>query len=187
MGVVLLTFVLFVSPLALALVGALLPLDWNALNQIGQSYTGVAAIVSAFALAYAVAAVSTQVRQVAIAQQQAVRDMNFALNAISLSDPELAMTMNAGLLPDASHSQVRKAVHSAMWFRFLEFGLSQGVLSAERVRVIVRDQFLANEPGRMWWSTNRNSFLGFTEDATVAMTRIVEAEYRNLPSSDPAE
>jgi hypothetical protein len=177
--------VLIASPLALLLIGLVLPLDWNALNQIGQSYTGVAAVVSAFALAYAVAAVRIQVRQVTIAQQQAVRDMNFALNTISLTDPELSMTMNAGLLPGATHSQVRQAVHLAMWFRFLELGLSQGVLSEERVRVIVRDQFLANEPGKAWWTANRSSFLDFTEEATVAMAAIMESEYRNLPPAGP--
>jgi hypothetical protein len=62
--------VLLVSPLLLAIADALLTVDWARLSEIGQSYTGVSALLSAVALVGVTISIRLQAKQTALMQQQ---------------------------------------------------------------------------------------------------------------------
>jgi hypothetical protein len=86
LGIIIGLLVVFMSPLILVGVGELLRLDWTRVTAIGQSYTGISAILSAFALMGVVHSINLQSRQVDITRSQAVRAMQFELLRLAMSD-----------------------------------------------------------------------------------------------------
>jgi len=178
-GITIFLAIFIVSPLALTVVGWL-PLDWNKLNSVGQSYTGVSALLSAAALIAIVATTRLQARQVELSQQQAVREMQFSLNQMVLQDRAFALVgTSEPIKTEGDYTRWRIRVYVAMVLRHLQFGYSLNVLSEDFVRVVLSNELFANEPARDFW----NKYGGYvtyptsTSETTSAFIRIVNEEF----------
>ncbi len=181
-SVALLVVILIVSPLILSVIGWMLPLDWNKLNAIGQSYTGVSALVSAAALVGVVATIRLQDQQVAVSQQHALRDMHFSLNKMALEDPALAWATDAtnDVNNESDYARWRMKVYVAMWFRYLEFGYSLRALPEDFIRAVSREMF-ATEPGREFWYSWSSAFMYPSgTDSSRKFMDIVQDEFEKV-------
>jgi hypothetical protein len=152
-------FTLIASPLLLVAVSAL-PLNWSRLSEIGQSYTGISAVLSAVALIGVALSFRLQSRQVDIARAQAVRDMQFGLLRLAMDDSTLAsvLTTSAGTA-DTSFDEFRKGAYRNQWFQYFAFGYCSRDISRSNLHNALIYNFFPVEANRLWWIRVRHLWL----------------------------
>ena len=144
---------LLLSPLLLQVPLLLFDLDWAALSNAGQSYTGVAALLSGAALVGVIYSINLQRHQVSLAQRQAVREMQFGLLRLEMEDPILRTDAHVAT---ASHEEFRRSVLRTQWLRYMEFAYLSGELAQRPIATILEREIFFTPDGRAWWRRERH-------------------------------
>jgi hypothetical protein len=144
--------VLIVSPLLLVSVGMLLHLDWVNVTNIGQSYTGVSAILSALAVIGVIYSINLQGRQVELARSQAVRQMQFDLLRLAMDQKKYASVIQPKQLLDHDHDMYSIDIYRTQWFRYLQFSFLAGEISTKALRATLANNILHVKESRDWWA-----------------------------------
>lgn len=172
--------VLLLSPLMLLAVAGVLGLseaDWIRLSSIGQSYTGVSAILSAAALMGVVLSIRTQNKQVQLQQLHAVREMQGQVLKAIVDDPHLIRILSINDVDEAESLELRQSLHVNLLFRYLEFGYLAGEISEPELRwVLANEVFLPNALALEWWSERWRAGLSPTRRES-AFKSIVDEEH----------
>lgn len=174
---ILLTLILLlVSPLLLLIPSAVFDIDWERFSAVGQSYTGVAAILSAAALVGVVYSISLQRRQNMTAQGQAVREMQFALLGMAMREPDLAAVLAGEIsITSVDVEKFRTNVFRNQWLRYQEFGYLVGEISASELQRGLAEEFFRSPENRQWWSESEawrtTGTKSFYDIAQIALTQ----------------
>ncbi len=156
------------SPLILVVVDSWLHiLPWDRLTEIGQSYTGVAALLSGAALVGIAYSIRLQTQQIAVMRSQAVREMQFNLLRLAMEDPSMAI-MRA---PAEVEAEYRKRVYIVQIIRYLEFAYASGELSESSLRSTLINEILADSTVRSQWTTMMRPVWGSTHEAGTRAQR----------------
>jgi hypothetical protein len=150
-------FLLLGSPLILVIVDSLLQLRWDRLTEIGQSYTGIAALLSGAALVGVVYSIRLQTQQISIARGQAVREMQFSLLRLAMDDPSLSIMYTSDAQADSA--KYRRHVYRTQVLRYLEFAYISGELDDSRLRNALINEIFVNPEARMQWTAVRSLWL----------------------------
>jgi hypothetical protein len=154
-GIVL--FLLLGSPLILVIVDSLLQLRWDRLTEIGQSYTGIAALLSGAALVGVVYSIRLQTQQISVARGQAVREMQFGLLRLAMDDPSLEMMWKSDAQADPA--EYRRRVYRTQMFRYLEFAYMSGELDDSMLRSALTNEVFVDAEARRQWTAVRLMWL----------------------------
>jgi len=137
-------------------------LDWTKLSEIGQSYTGIAAVLSAAALIGAVFTVRLQLRQSQVIQEQAVRGTQFQLLSLALEDPAL-MAVWSVKVPDSSDETLkRQHVYLTMILRHLQFVFITSDMSKATLTETLQVEFFDSPSGQAHWFRVRSYWIAVT-------------------------
>jgi hypothetical protein len=142
--------VLFVSPLTLVLLDRFFVLDWSRLSNIGQSYTGVSALLSAGALIAVVVTVQLQIKQARLTQQQATKSMQFELLRLVLNQPDLYGPIVGFSDRNMNKREIRQHAFATMWIRYASFVYETGEIDESVLREELFAETFASEEGRRW-------------------------------------
>jgi hypothetical protein len=166
---------LLVSPLLLLIPKVVLDANWQELTDIGQSYTGVAALLSAAALVGVVFSIRFQAEQGRLLRRQLARDMQFGLLRLAMTDPHYSSVFQTDSVPSIQgHDDYRRAVFRTQWIRYLEFAYFSGELSEEELQLALEDEFFANPDNRLWWAEVRRYWAARASERPILHKRYIE-------------
>jgi Family of unknown function (DUF6082) len=166
---------LLVSPLLLLIPKALLDANWQELTDIGQSYTGVATLLSAAALVGVVISIRFQVEQTQLLRRQVARDMQFGLLRMAMADPHYAAVFHTDSVPSIQgHDDFRKAIFRTQWLRYLEFAFFSGELSDAELQLSLEDDFFGNADNRLWWTEVRQYWTARASEKPILHKRYID-------------
>jgi hypothetical protein len=171
--------VLILSPLVLLLVGALFHVDWTQLSNIGQSYTGISAILSAGALIGVVISIRLQSSQNVTIQRQLVREMQFGLLRLAMEDQVCASIFRLQKYDVYTHEDYKKTVYLTQWMRYLQFGYLNGEMSQRDLQEILENEIFLNNENRMWWGRARSSWSDGKKGKDKVFVDTVEQSFKN--------
>lgn len=118
--------VLFASPLLLVLLDNFMVLDWSRLSSIGQSYTGVSALLSAGTLIAVAVTVQQQSKQTRLARQQATKIMQFELLRLALNEPGTYGPVVGYWESGEGDRNCRQHLFTTMWMWYVSFAYETG-------------------------------------------------------------
>jgi hypothetical protein len=148
-----------VSPLLLLVPGATLDVSWQELTNIGQSYTGIAAVLSAAALIGIAVSIRIQAEQSRLLSRQLTREMQFNLLYLAMGDPQYSSVFQLDTMSIVQdHDSFRKSVFRTQWLRYLEFAYLSGELLDKELRIVLEREFFSNAENRLWWSQARSTW-----------------------------
>jgi hypothetical protein len=157
----------------MVVVGAILTVNWGRLNEIGQSYTGVSAIVSAAALVGVTISLRLQARQTELLQQQTARQFQFEILRMASDNPAFAPVMVAALpADDRSHEAFKLHVFQVQVLRFFEYSYLSDQYSDSSLEHILEHEFFPAAANQQWWGRVRGYWL--TESKTGRSHRFIE-------------
>lgn len=186
-----------VSPLLLAIVAAAYdpaPLEWIDLANIGQAYSGAAALISTLALVAIAGSLLLQWRQTRLAQIIAIRERHFELAKLGIERPELIPA--TGGRSDPAEAVV--VSYSNLWIAHWAIQWDLEIMSEAHLRHLARNLF-RNAIVRRWWSeqgddwstangSRRRRFIAIlTQECTSAVSsaQLDESCTSNSPSLTP--
>lgn len=149
--VVSMTLVLLVSLLVLVLLGRVFHVSSIEESNIGQSYTGIATLLSAGALFALVVSVRLQLKQTEISQRQISRDMQFKLMTLALENPLYAKLHFSSEPTELELERFRIGVYGTLMFRQIEFSYLSGELSEYALRRVLRHDIFKIPSFRQRW------------------------------------
>jgi hypothetical protein len=166
---------LLISPVILLLPAQILNVNWEHLTNIGQSYTGAAAILSGAALAGVVLSIRFQIDMNALVSRRMSREMQFNLLQLAMSDDQYSSVFKITGLPALSdHNEYRRAVFRTQWMRYLEFAYLSNEMSIAQMQNILETEMFTNEENREWWLAVRPAWM--TEmSGSVRRRRFIDA------------
>lgn len=133
-----------------------MPLDWPTLTDVGQTYTGIATILSGAALLGVVVSIRQQNRQFEQVRAQSIREIQFGLLQMAMEDNDLASVIAPIGWPGRSdHQTYRRSVYRTQWMRYVEYAYTTGDIGDAAARDIVLNEIFARQEGREWWSRAR--------------------------------
>jgi hypothetical protein len=189
--VVISVIILLVSPLILLLVNKLFILDWSLLSNIGQSYTGVSALLSAGAFIAVAITVWLQAKQTRLIQQQATRTMQFELLRMALAQPELYGPIVNGPMHQSNSDHERQYLFTTLWIQYARFAYQTGEIGEDLLRSEFFALTFASEEGRRWYRTAFPYWVQFAGNDQVIgkFVSMMQEEYDKTvayaPSPDP--
>lgn len=152
---------LLAAPLILMLVAKILPQsdDWTLLSNVGQSFTGISAILSALALGAIAYTSNLQARQVRTGQVQAVRSAHIDLMQLAISDESLARTFGyAGSTKD-DFDLWRVTAYRNLCFMYLQMAFRVDELSEQGLRRILSLELFTFPESVDYWNSTRVAFV----------------------------
>jgi hypothetical protein len=168
----------------MVVVDAILTVNWARLNEIGQSYTGVSAIVSAAALIGVTISLRLQARQTELLQQQTARQFQFEILRMASGNPAFSPVMVAALpADDRSHEAFQLHVFQVQVLRFFEYSYLSDQYSDSSLEHILEHEFFPAAPNQQWWSRVRSYWLA--ESRAGRSRRFIEIVERVYASTEP--
>jgi Family of unknown function (DUF6082) len=140
------------SPLLLVGLSAAFKFDWTLLSDIGQSYTGISAILSAAALIAVARTIRIQSRQTALAQTLAVHDTQRELVLMALNDPDLLSALDND---SESIVQGKQHVYNTLWMRYYFMQYRIGTMNAGDIRLAMLEERFPQPSVRDHWERVR--------------------------------
>ncbi|MEV6637332.1 DUF6082 family protein [Actinoplanes sp. NPDC051470] len=134
-------------------------LDWKTLADIGQTYGGASALISAVALSGVAASIAYQVRAVRQQRHQAVRDQQRELLLLLASDPETyahAFTRERAAMHP---SELRRDVYAQMWLQSFSFAYETGHFTESDIRSPEGESLFSTEALRSHWAGHRDGWM----------------------------
>jgi hypothetical protein len=190
---------LLVAPLILVLVAKILPQSdsWSLLSNVGQSFTGISAILSALALGAIAYTSNLQARQVRTGQVQAVRSAHINLIQMAIGNENLARTFGYKGSTKDDFNFWKVAAYRNLIFMYLQMAFRVDELSEQGLRrTLSLELFIAPE-SIDYWNASRIAFvaeltdpLGQTfieivdEEAVKAQATFGQLRRRESPESD---
>lgn len=172
--------VIILSPLALLATTSILPLDWPLLSNVGQSYTGISALLAAIAVLAALKTMSIQNRQAEESSRLASRTLQFEIIRLIINDRFFAGLVSPGVeANEESFDAFRASAFWNMWMQYQEHAFNGGVSSEEIVRWGLREDMFKTVQGRLYWERSGDSW----RIANPKFHAIVESEYKNSAAS----
>ncbi|MCG5215201.1 DUF6082 family protein [Streptosporangium soli] len=141
------------SPLALGVVEGLTRSSWTRLSEIGQTYGGAAAILTAVAFGGVIASLILQVRESKVSREQAVRSMHSDLVRMTMDEPELLRAIGV-LNPQASKDELTKLRERQLvnlWLTYWHTLYDLDHLPAAGLRLYLRE-FFQGDAARSFWT-----------------------------------
>jgi hypothetical protein len=193
---------LALSPLLLLGLDLAFDVNWPRLSEIGQSYTAAATLLSAAALLGIVYSLRLQAKQTALLQGQLIRQFQFELLRLGMSDPLYAATVRLGGDAERSHDSFRQQVYVTQWFRYLQFSYLAGELPEATLEYELEREIFSSPAARAWWNRMRQTWVidaenapngqhrGFVETVDRAFARASAAAASSPPhdaSEDPVD
>ncbi|RTL67434.1 MAG: hypothetical protein EKK42_13875 [Pseudonocardiaceae bacterium] len=148
---------LLLSPLLLLVPRSLFGSDWQTLSNIGQSYTGVAALFSAAALIGVAYSIRLQTKQNAMIQGQAVREMQVSLQRFAMENPSYLSIFHS-TASSSSNDRIAKRFYLNQWMRYLQYGNAIGEITDASLRRILENDLFPVASNRIWWSTAKDVY-----------------------------
>jgi hypothetical protein len=140
------------SPLALGILEGLTRSSWTTLSQIGETYGGAAAILTAATLGGIIASLVLQVRESKIAREQATRSMHFDLVRITMDEPRLLAAV--GLSPQTGPDdleELRERQLANLWLTYWHTIYDLDYLPTAGLRIYL-NEFFRGDSARTFWA-----------------------------------
>jgi hypothetical protein len=137
------------APLVLLFVDSILTVDWQRLTAIGQSFTGISALLSAAALVGVAFSIRLQNRQVELARAQAVLELQFAFEQLAVNDEQYWSVFVPTMLSDDSPADRKRKFLRNYMFRYFQFGHKTGEFSEADLRRMLSSFFANAEKSSM--------------------------------------
>jgi hypothetical protein len=168
-------------PLLLALAG-LYRFEWQSLSDIGQSYTGLSALLSAGALAAVAVSMRLQAREDgrghAIAMYNAQKD----LIDRALDEPAFLSCVGLHDLPEGTLSQM---AYNTLWLRYYELGYMTGNLDSSRVLYSLKsERFSIPLVRNHWYAVRKNWLENGPRDFVELVDKAYQAALLERPPAD---
>jgi Family of unknown function (DUF6082) len=170
-AILIIVAVLVVSPLLLLALAKALHLDWVQLSNIGQSYTGMSAVLSAVAILGVVVSLRLQSQQTMLLRRQTTRQFQFELLQMGMSDPLYASVMQLSSNPTSDHDSFRRHVYATQWPRYLEFVYLAGEISEADLELTLTEECFPVLNTRKWWTGVRKSWIIASEEPRFRQIR----------------
>jgi hypothetical protein len=147
--------VVLLSPLILVLAQVIFewPLggQWGTLSDIGQSYTGVSALLSGGALLAVARSTRLQAQQMTIVQYQALRGTQYDNFRMAIENPALQKTYSKPM----SGLTFEQQAFLTMRFRHLEFASFAGEIQEQDLAELLKTDVLSDSKAREYWLAKR--------------------------------
>ncbi|MEV7629221.1 DUF6082 family protein [Actinoplanes sp. NPDC089786] len=160
-------------------------LDWKTLADIGQTYGGASALISAVALSGVAASIAYQVRAVRQQRHQAVRDQQRELLLLLASDPETyahAFTRERAAMHP---SELRRDVYAQMWLQFFSFAYETGHFTESDIRSPEGESLFSTEALRSHWAGHRDGWMSSPNSKARRFAHILDDVYHEVLAADP--
>jgi hypothetical protein len=169
--------ILILSPFLLVLVDEAVPIsDWATLSSIGQSYTGISAILAAIALIGVLLTFRAQQRQIELQQLQATRELQMQVYRLATEDPLYATAFGLDRADRAAHDKFRLGLYINFLFRYFELGYVTGEISeAEMRHILANENFTVGSAALQWWGEG-----GLTWRTGLSRSAQRETEFKAL-------
>jgi hypothetical protein len=157
---------LLVAPLLLILVEKILPQtdNWSGLSNVGQSFTGISAILSALALGAIAYTSRLQSRQVRTSQIQAVRTAQFDLMRMAIIDEGLASVLGYDKSTGMDFGSWKVVGYRNLWFMYLQMSFRVEELSERGLRRALSLELFNSPESLDYWNAIRVAFVAELTD-----------------------
>ena len=175
------------SPFALRRVATLREMNWARLSDIGQTYGGVSALLTALALGGVVLSLLYQARDVSIAREQARRASHNELLKIELEDPFYMRALGApwGMNIKTDYDSLRAFNFVNMWVSFWDSRYQLHEMSDKEIRYVAARELFNGKTGREYWSAIRSARLQISQGRSLRFARILDEEYHKALADGP--
>ncbi len=166
------------SPWILQRVWRATEIDSQFASEIGQSYGGISALVSALALCVLAVSTVVQVRQTKLTQLHSARLFQLELMRMSFDDPALRLAFaHGGESLDASRWKAR--VYTNMWIRYLQMIYVTGEEPEAAIRQGLAEDFFKSPVGIDFWESTRKMYENeISSRGEERFFRIVDDEHK---------
>lgn len=106
---------------------------------MAPSYAAVASLLSSAALVGVVISIRLQIEQNKRQRRQSVREMQFDLLRLTMSDPLYASSIKSAGAASDEFDQVRLSLLRNQWFRYFEFAYLSNEITPEDVKLALID------------------------------------------------
>jgi hypothetical protein len=174
---------LLAAPLILLLVAKIIPQPdgWTLLRNVGGSFTGISAILSALALTAIAYTSSLQARQVRTGQVQAVRSAQTTLMHMAILDKDLAQMFG---VMESDFSLWKTTVYRNLFFMYLQMAFRVGELSEDGLRRGLSLDLLISSDAIDYWNSSRIAFVAeLTDPLGQRFIEIVDEEVLKAASN----
>lgn len=174
---------IFFSPLLLILWERPKGINWNRLGDIGQTYDGTSAVLSAIALLAVAASLVIQARQSRHERVLHSLDRQFDLLNLVLERPNLYGPLVGW--SDTSDGKVRQRVFVSLWINMLQMRYEMNTETETEIRKELQLTFMSDF-GRQWWHAEQQwwSAEHATSKAQQKFDRMLHEEYGKVISGD---
>jgi len=170
----------------------LLPVDWDELSSVGQSFGGISALLAAVALAVLARSIALQGAQTELNRMQSAREMQFHLMTRVLDDPTFAEPFLVGESDEQAVKRFRLGVFMTLHFRYLEFAFVTGGMSEAQLRRAVNLELFSRPAFRSRWQEIRPHWSAVRRGREAMFVRIIDEEFYQAcrearPVSNPVD
>jgi len=176
------------SPWSLRILAGVRGMNWSELSNIGQSYSAVAALLSALALIGVALSLITQNRDSRVAREQAIRSQHRDLVQMSF-DPSLMWVVSGSrrLQSEDAYLRALQRRYANLWLQHWASMYELGVISETAVRMDLRRTLFSGDVGREYWASARSSHDYRGTYRARRYYEIVNDEYEKAVSAGPPE
>ena len=155
--VLVLSVVVATALLSLTVLVALgkLPVDWPRLSDIGQSFGGISAVLTAVGLLAISWSAALQARQTKISVMQSARQMQFNLMVTALADPACARLFVPGEAGERDLERVRAGAYATSLLRYQQYMYVTGDITRQQTRTFLALEIFCYPAFRAHWREMR--------------------------------
>jgi hypothetical protein len=162
-------------------------MDWPRLSNVGQTYGGVSALLTALALIGVVISILYQVHGVNIAREQARRTFHNELLRMELDNPVYMEALGApwGMQIAADYDSLRKFNFIHMWVSFWQSRYVLNEMPEAELRAEAASGLFRGTAGRSYWAATRAIRMEIATGRALQFSRILEEEYDKAVAKGP--
>lgn len=187
MATILVLALVILSPFALRGLAHLPGMNWARLSNIGQTYGGVSALLTALALVGVVLSLLYQVRDVNIAREEARRAFHNDLLRMELDDPKYMEALGPpwGMQIATDFDSLRQFNFVHMWVAFWQGRYLLNEMSETEVRTASALELFNSAAGRSYWSASRANRMKISSGRNLEFVNILDQEYNKALAEGP--
>jgi hypothetical protein len=146
------------SPLMVDWLGRHLRVDAQLVNQIGESYGAISALLSGIGLCLVGISTFLQMRQTEIGRLHAVRALQLDLLRMSLDEPEYRVALGVNL-SSLNETAWRRHAYVNLWMMYLQMNYLACGMQEQGLRKILEGELFAGDAGKGYWQRARAVFI----------------------------
>lgn len=143
------------APIMLLALDKIFSVNWAYLSNIGQSFNGMSALLSAGALVGLVVTARAQIQQTQMIQEHLMLDTQFNVLKLAINDPDLATVLNIAVDDQRAPAAKKQHIYLTMWLRYLLFLFVTKSISARVLAQTIEVEFGNNSYAMAHWSRVR--------------------------------